>query len=439
MDIELLNGAAKKAAWGNVQVAAAVSIKDQEVEAEKARSQGRAPPQQRVLNSEGAPKPMQSEKPFGSSGGVASSAWASRRQESDYSRPSERDYRDRGDRGGDYDRERPERKERPEVPFPTEAPFVLYLSGLPYEGTEGDVLRLLPDFLGEELHSRIKNVKVPIKDGRLRHAFIEFEDAEALREALTFSGREFMGRKVACLVADPPREEARWGHAPGSGFSGFGRRDNNGGGSWGGDRGDRMDRGGMRRGFQDSAPRKPLNLAPRSSDSASSTSTPSDKPRYDPFGGATASTRDIYADKPKPAPAPVSSSGPSSAGPRAPAKPHQQEEPSRADRSDWKSKDASSKGPRFTSFGGRGGDDRPPRESRDSGFRGGSRGGASSGSHSGSKHASNADEGEWRSTGGKPQQARQPKAASPSVAPASANTNASSGDGGNRFDLLGDE
>lgn len=435
----------KKPAWGGVSAVAAVSIKDQEAEAEKARSQGRNGPQQRVLNSEGVPKPVSERPP--SSGGIASAGWSNRRSDgpSGDERPSYGDrpprgdsygdrpsyggdrpsyggdrpsYGDRPPRGDSYgDRpprgeygDRPERRERAEVPFPTSAPYVLYLSGLPYGGTEADVLDLLPEFLGEELNAQVKGVKVPIKDGKLRHAFIEFNEADGLRDALTLSGREFMGRTVACLVADAPparRDDgARWGS--GSGFSSsFARRDNFDGGS----RGDGGARGfgGQRPSRYDERPaeRKPLNLAPRSSDAGSSSNSGA---KDDPFGGATATSRDIYADKPKPAPAPAAARAP-----RAPAKPATGAEEPRADTRDWKAKNKDWKP---STFGGdRQYEAAAPRAT------GAGRGGA---------RAAPQQEGEWKSAGGgsKPQQQRS------KAAPLN---NANSGEASNPFDLLGNE
>lgn len=434
------SAASKKPAWGGVQSVAAVSIKDQEAEAEKARSQGRSGPQQRVLNSEGVPKPVSERPP--SSGGVPSAGWSNRRTDGSDERPAYGDRPPRGDSYGDrpsyggdrpsyggdrpsyggdrpsyggdrpsYGGDRPERRERAEVPFPTSAPYVLYLSGLPYGGTEADVLDLLPEFLGEELNAQVKGVKVPIKDGKLRHAFIEFNEAEGLRDALTLSGRDFMGRTVACLVADAPparRDDgARWG--AGSGFaSSFARRDNfgereqRGGGS---DRGF----GGQRPPRYDDRPaeRKPLNLAPRSSEASASSAASKD----DPFGGATATTRDIYADKPKPAPAPAAARAP-----RAPAKPAAAEE-TRTDTRDWKAKNKDWKP---STFGERNYEQSAPRSATGAG-----RGRAPQ------QQQQQQQEGEWKSAGGaKPQQQRS------KAAPLN---NANSGEASNPFDLLGNE
>lgn len=428
-----------------MQSVAAVSIKDQEAEAEKDRSKGRPGPQQRVLNSEGVLKPaVVADKPFpASSGGVASAAWSNRSRDAappSYDRPSRDSYNDRpsrdsyndrpsyGSRGGDGDDfgrggDRPERRERPEVPFPTQAPYVLYLSGLPYEGTEQDVLDLLPDFLGEDLNAQVKHVKVPIKDGRLRHAFIEFNDADSLRSALLLTGKQFMGRSATCLVADQPAgrrddDRTRWGPSGGSsgGFSsGFGRRDNFGDR----DNGPRSGGGYQRPARFDERPveRKPLNLAPRSE--SASVDGGADKPKADPFGGATASVRDIYADKPKPAPVARAAPAATSSA-RAPAKP---QEESRADsRDSWRSKDKDFK-PAF-----RGG-----YPDRDTGRDSGRESGVRSAAGAAPKRNNQAQEGEWKSAGGgaKPQQQRT------KAAPLSSNAN--SGEASNPFDLLGNE
>ena len=361
------------------------------------------------------------------SGGMASAAWSSRRNEGG----PERRYDDgpRSDYGGRPEYGQRDRPERREVPFPTQAPYVLYLTGLPYEGTEQDVLDLLPDFLGGELNDQVKGVKVPIKDGKLRHAFIEFDSAEGLRTALGLSGQEFMGRKVACLVADAPAngrrdrddDRTRWGPASGSGFaSSFARRDN-----YNNNSGERSYQRPPRFGERDSAPaeRKPLNLAPRSVESSSSGSA-SGAPKLDPFGGATASTRDIYAEKPRPAP---SAAPAASSGPRAPPKPREEQPTTERE---WKTKDKEFK-PSFRSFG--------DRESTAGSAGRGDRGNFGSGSARGAPRGGQKEkpvEGEWRSAGGKPQQQQQQQQQRTKAAPLSNN---SQGEASNPFDLLGNE
>lgn len=243
--------------------------------------------------------------------------------------------------GGGSRPQRELRERREEVPFPTQAPYILYLNGLPYDGTEVDVRNLLPEFWGDELKDHVVQVKVPIKDNRLKHAFIEFDSADALREALGHSGREFMGRIVACNVAEPPkqRDNDRFGG---------GRREFGSGGFGGGGGGG----GGYRREPRDDfAPkeRTPLNLAPRSTATEDGSSgAASGKPKENPFGTATASARDIYADKPKEAPKPAPAAAAPRREPRAERPPQEKTEPkqqeeARSDKDNWRTRDPNAK------------------------------------------------------------------------------------------------
>lgn len=452
--------AAKKTAWGAVQAAPVASIKDLEMEEQSKSSK---PAKVSTVADRDGGRGGASERPYAGSadrfgdrpsynGGDRPSYNGGYNRESrggfnrgyeggggsgGYNRGG---YNRDGDEEGDYGRrgnggygdrpkfnpdmpshgaprgDRPPRAERPEVPFPESAPYILYLSGLPYEGTEDDVRHLLPEFWGPELAPRVKNVKVPIFENRLKHAFIEFEDADALREALTNDGREFMGRKVACLVAEPPKN---------SGGDRFGRGDRNR--RTGGD--DR--RGGFGSGFAGSynpdrpthprdregggfgdrpapAERRPLNVAPRTVDtsaSASSGSSASSKPN--PFGAATASTKDIYADKPR------------AATPVAPVKPVETKSTQTSDRDsgDWRS--AKDKKALPTKPAYRGG--KPQGDQKQGAGRGGQR------------FAD--EEGAWKSTGGSaPSQPRAKPAPAQTASP-----QASADKGGNIFDNLADQ
>lgn len=487
LSFDFLSFPAKKPAWGSVQSANAVSIKDQEAEAaaKTAKGKGHSTQSKVVSAASGETVPKAPVQPVSSGPAYTSargedhtedrgrsyegrsdvaggrSRWGDRdsgyNQRSFDRSPPRRD-RDDGERGNDRyggDRpkynpdvpshgghssrsgdSRPPRSEKPhhEVPFPTEAPYILYLNGLPYEGTEAEVRELLPEFLGD-LASRMKNVKVPIRDGRLKHAFLEFDDADALREALELSSSSFMGRTVQCLVAEPPRREER------GGFGGSRHRD-------GGDRGFGSSFGsGFQRGDRD-GPRRPV-VAPRGPMPASepSESGASSKPKSDPFGGATASVRDIYADKPKEtaarAPAATSTAssstgarGPSSAGARSSERPassgNGDREESRADTRDWKTKgdfkpaSGFRAAPAQNNSANRGGDRRGDRP-----HQGGGR-------NNNNSHNRSDDGDSWKSAGGKPSQPR--KAAAPAAAATSGSSAApASSDKSNMFNALGDE
>jgi len=459
--------AAKKAAWGAVQAAPVASIKDLEME-----EQSKSAKPAKVSTSadrDGGPRGGASERSYtgynggdrpaynggdrgsynggdrygnrggdrggyrGYEGGSGGSYRGGNREggdEGEYGRRGGAPYGDRPkfnpdmpSHGGAPRGERPPRAERPEVPFPESAPYILYLSGLPYEGTEDEVRDLLPEFWGSDLAPRVKNVKVPIFDNRLKHAFIEFEDADALRAALTNDGREFMGRKVACLVAEPPKNTSfdRYGRGGGD----RNRRTGEGRGGFGGGFGGSYNperpthpRDRDAGGFSDRpapAERRPLNVAPRTVDSTSS--TPSSSSKSNPFGGATASTKDIYADKPT---KPVS--------PAAPPKPVESKSPTHAsqprDDGDWKSKKSSTDFKPAAGYRGASGSTKPQSDRKQQ--HGAGRGGQ--------RFAD--DDGAWKTTGGSaPSQPR----SKPSPAPVPSPQTSSSDKGANIFDNLADQ
>lgn len=488
---------AKKAAWGAVKATTAVSIKDQEKEAEKKGS-----------NTKTADAPRAPAQPASSGSSYSYSSPSERRGDDNGSYSSDRprgerwsantgqrtgyggDSRDGGDRG-DYARGggsryggdsgegrrggdsggwgegrsegrmrynpdvpshggsgggrrygesgeggRGERREHAEVPFPTQAPYMLYLTGLPWEGTEQEVRDLLPGFWGEELEAKVKNVKVPIKDGKLRHAFIEFADADSLRAALENSGREFMGRTATCLVAEPhvgDRRGDKFGGSSSSGGSGWGERRSGFGSGFDRERPSRYD---------GPSERKPLNVAPRSvasdSTSSSTSSSSSTTPKSNPFGTATASTRDIYADKPKQTAAAPATAAAAAAtakpaessvrSTRSDARPDARSDSrsteqteSRADTRDWKAKNFQPSGNfRAASSASSNGKSSQQQGER----RGGDR-----------SRAPRDDTDNWKSTGGKPAPQRKPT----SPAAATLTPSAGAADKGNIFDALSDE
>lgn len=446
--------AAKKTAWGAVQAAPVASIKDLEMEEQSKSSKpakvstsadrdgGRAdaPPRpygERMPYNGGDRAPYNGGYRDVRGGGSRGYEGGSGGYNRGYNRDGdeEGDYGRRGGAGGYGDRpkfnpdmpshgaprgDRPPRAERPEVPFPESAPYILYLSGLPYEGTEDEVRHLLPEFWGADLAPRVKNVKVPIFENRLKHAFIEFEDADALREALTNDGREFMGRKVACLVAEPPKNSSgdRFGRGGDRNRRTGGGDDRRGGfgnsfaGSYNPDRPSYpRDRDGGGYGDRPApAERRPLNVAPRTVDtSASASSASSGSAKPNPFGGATASTKDIYADKPR------------VATPVAPAKPVEPKSTTQARTSDSDSADWRSNKKALPKSGHRYGG----KPQSDQKHQGAGRGGQ--------RFAD--DDGAWKSTGGSAPS--QPRAKPAPVQTTSSQTSAEKG--GNIFDNLADQ
>ncbi|XP_071444857.1 eukaryotic translation initiation factor 4B isoform X2 [Hetaerina americana] len=93
--------------------------------------------------------------------------------------------------------------------IPNEAPFIAYISNLPYEVHNEDIAEF---FKGLE----IKNLRLPRDEGRegsklKGFGYVEFEDRESLKEALHFANRDMKGRLVGVEVADGGDDRRRGG------------------------------------------------------------------------------------------------------------------------------------------------------------------------------------------------------------------------------------
>ncbi|OSC99945.1 RNA-binding domain-containing protein [Trametes coccinea BRFM310] len=114
-------------------------------------------------------------------------------------------------RGGDRRRDdflssRPDRgPPREDLPLPTEPPFTAFVGNLTFDITESE----LEEFFG----GKTKSVKI-IKDREDKpkgFGYVEFNDLDGLKEALTKTGTPLAGRAVRVSVAEPPKERSGFG------------------------------------------------------------------------------------------------------------------------------------------------------------------------------------------------------------------------------------
>ncbi|KAI9066107.1 RNA-binding domain-containing protein [Trametes sanguinea] len=114
-------------------------------------------------------------------------------------------------RGGDRRRDdflssRPDRgPPREDLPLPTEPPFTAFVGNLTFDITETE----LEEFFG----GNTKSVKI-IKDREDKpkgFGYVEFNDLDGLKEALTKTGTPLAGRAVRVSVAEPPKERSGFG------------------------------------------------------------------------------------------------------------------------------------------------------------------------------------------------------------------------------------
>ncbi|KAH9999198.1 hypothetical protein BJV74DRAFT_949882 [Russula compacta] len=137
--------------------------------------------------------------------------------------PAARDD-DRGDRRGrdDFLSNRPDRQAFPpreDLPLPTQPPYTAFVGNLAFDLTEHDLESFFDGL-------KTKSVKV-IKDRDERpkgFGYVEFEELEDLKGALTKTGSTLAGRTVRVSVAEPPKERAGFGGYDDPKFSGEWRR-----------------------------------------------------------------------------------------------------------------------------------------------------------------------------------------------------------------------
>ncbi|KAJ3513095.1 hypothetical protein NLJ89_g3135 [Agrocybe chaxingu] len=95
---------------------------------------------------------------------------------------------------------------REDVPLPSQPPYTAFVGNLAFDLTESELGQF---FSG----AKTKSVKI-IKDRDDKpkgFGYVEFEDLEGLKDALSKSGSNFSGRVIRVSVAEPPKERSGFG------------------------------------------------------------------------------------------------------------------------------------------------------------------------------------------------------------------------------------
>jgi len=116
---------------------------------------------------------------------------------------------DRFGRRDDFLTSRPDRQNLPprdDVPLPTQPPYTAFIGNLAFDLTEGELQQFFSGL-------KIKSIKI-IKDKDEKpkgFGYIEFEELDGLKDALSKSGSNFSGRTIRVSVAEPPKERSGFG------------------------------------------------------------------------------------------------------------------------------------------------------------------------------------------------------------------------------------
>jgi len=123
------------------------------------------------------------------------------------SAPAPKESNEHPTRRDDYLGSRSERAGpiRDDVPLPTQPPYTAFVGNLAFDLGESDL---------EQFFQNVKSVKI-IKDRDEKpkgFGYVEFEDLDGLKAAITNSGQVLSGRTIRVSVAEPPKERS-FGHA----------------------------------------------------------------------------------------------------------------------------------------------------------------------------------------------------------------------------------
>ncbi|KAJ3926566.1 MAG: hypothetical protein NXY57DRAFT_1028620 [Lentinula lateritia] len=126
-----------------------------------------------------------------------------------------------GRRSDDFLASRPDRAALPpreDIPLPTQPPYTAFVGNLPFDLIEAEL---------EEFFTKTKSVKI-IKDRDDKpkgFGYVEFEDLDGLKDAISKSGAAFSGRTIRVSVAEAPKERSGFGGNDDSKFDNPWRRD----------------------------------------------------------------------------------------------------------------------------------------------------------------------------------------------------------------------
>ncbi|KAJ3734174.1 hypothetical protein DFJ43DRAFT_147979 [Lentinula guzmanii] len=126
-----------------------------------------------------------------------------------------------GRRGDDFLASRPDRAPLPpreDIPLPTQPPYTAFVGNLPFDLIEAEL---------EDFFEKTKSVKL-IKDRDDKpkgFGYVEFEDLDMLKDAISKNGAAFSGRTIRVSVAEAPKERPSYGGNDDSKFDNPWRRD----------------------------------------------------------------------------------------------------------------------------------------------------------------------------------------------------------------------